>query len=63
LQASLSHKITIEAMSQQCALTERTLIRRFKTATGVTPLSYLQQLRVDAVKQLLENTNLTLEKL
>lgn len=50
-------------MSQQCALTERTLIRRFKTATGVTPLSYLQQLRVDAVKQLLENTNLTLEKL
>lgn len=63
LQENLSQKITIKTMSQQCALTERTLIRRFKAATGLTPLSYLQQLRVDAAKQLLEKTNLTLEKI
>lgn len=61
LQEHLSHSITIKTMSEQCALSERTLIRRFKAATGVTPLSYLQQLRVDAAKQLLENTNLALE--
>jgi len=63
LQERLSQSITIKAMSEQCALSERTLIRRFKAATGVTPLSYLQQLRVDAAKQLLENTNLTLENI
>jgi len=63
LQERLSQSITIKAMSDQCALSERTLIRRFKAATGVTPLSYLQQLRVDAAKQLLENTNLTLENI
>jgi transcriptional regulator GlxA family with amidase domain len=54
LQESLGQKITIKTMSPQCALTERTLIRRFKAATDLTPLSYLQQLRVDAAKQLLE---------
>lgn len=63
LQERINQSMTIKEMSQQCALSERTFLRRFKAATGLTPLNYLQRLRVDAAKQLLENTNLSLENI
>ena len=61
LHERLANSISIKDMSEYCAMSERTFIRRFKAAVKMTPLSYLQQLRVDAAKQLLENTNLSLE--
>ncbi|MGD9211430.1 MAG: helix-turn-helix domain-containing protein [Desulfobacteraceae bacterium] len=36
-------------------MSHRTLVRRFKAATGETPLSYQQNLRIEAAKRLLEN--------
>jgi transcriptional regulator GlxA family with amidase domain len=36
-------------------MSRRTLERRFKAATGKTPLSYQQCVRVKAAKRLLEN--------
>ncbi len=38
-------------------MSQRTFERRFKKATGMTPLTYLQQLRVEKAKDLLETTN------
>ncbi|MCP3900948.1 MAG: helix-turn-helix domain-containing protein, partial [Desulfobacteraceae bacterium] len=35
-------------------VSRRSLERRFKLATGVTPLSYLQKIRVETAKNLLE---------
>jgi transcriptional regulator GlxA family with amidase domain len=35
------------------------LNRRFKRATGMTPLSYLQSLRIAGAKDLLRHSNLT----
>lgn len=61
LQENLVSAISIKDMSEYCAMSERTFIRRFKAAVGLTPGSYFQQLRVDAAKQLLTNTNLALE--
>jgi transcriptional regulator GlxA family with amidase domain len=40
---------------QIAGLPERTLNRRFKTATGSTPYDYLQCLRIEEAKQLLES--------
>ncbi|MDM7860748.1 helix-turn-helix domain-containing protein [Alteromonas sp. ASW11-36] len=45
--------ISIESMAVRIALTPRTMIRRFKRATGQTPQQYLQFLRVEEAKRLL----------
>lgn len=42
-------------------LTERSLIRRFKAATGDTPTRYLQLLRIEAARQYLEQSRLSVE--
>src|SRR5690606_14341498 len=40
----------------QSGLPERTFKRRFKAATGYTPVEYVQVLRLEEAKQLLETT-------
>lgn len=40
---------------------ERTLLRRFQKALGMSPIQYTQQLRVERAKALLESTRLSLE--
>jgi len=35
----------------------RSMVRRFKAATGNTPIEYLQRVRVEAAKEMLANTN------
>jgi len=45
-------------VAKQHGLGRRTMERRFKTATGDTPLHYLQRLRVEAAKRLLETVSL-----
>ena len=44
-------------------MSRRSLERRFKQATGVTPLGYLQQLRVETAKRLLEEGNQTFNEI
>ena len=63
LQEHLSQPITIATMASHCAMSQRTFIRRFKLAVGITPAHYLQQLRIDSAKGLLENTNYSLDKI
>jgi transcriptional regulator GlxA family with amidase domain len=41
---------------------ERTLKRRFKAATGVTLIAYLQNLRIEEAKRLLESTDLAVDE-
>lgn len=41
----------------------RTLHRRFDTGAGMAPLAYLQALRVERAKELLESTRLSLEQI
>jgi transcriptional regulator GlxA family with amidase domain len=43
-------------------LAERTFKRRFAKATGLTPISYVQQLRIEHAKRLLERTDLSTER-
>lgn len=45
------------ALAHKYGMSRRTLERRFKTATGETPLTYQQQIRVAAAKRLLEEGN------
>lgn len=54
---------TVQALARHCHTSERTLLRRFKDVTGVGPVQYVQQLRVDRAKALLESTLLSLEEI
>lgn len=45
---------TIATLARLAAMSERTLIRRFKQATGTTPADWLTTVRVDRARELLE---------
>lgn len=54
---NMTKSITISKLAQIAGLGERTFARRFKKATGDTPLEYLQYVRISTAKSLLETTN------
>lgn len=56
IEKNFTELITLESMTEVSRLGRRTLIRRFKKATGDTPLLYLQKLRIENAKRLLEGT-------
>jgi len=60
LQRHLNQTITIPGIATKFGLSTRTLARRFRAATGLSPLAYLQGQRIRTAKELLESTNLTI---
>lgn len=46
--------LSVQALASHAGLTERTFARRFKAATGRQPAAYLQALRIEAAKAMLE---------
>jgi transcriptional regulator GlxA family with amidase domain len=48
----------VARMAEYSGLIPRTFKRRFQAATGYTPLAYVQTLRIEEAKQLLEATDL-----
>lgn len=63
MQRHLNETISLDQLADRSAMSKRTFIRRFKQTLGDTPANYLQQLRVDEAKKLLETTHLSLEKI
>lgn len=59
----LGGPIALEEMAAAAAVSTRTLIRRFREATGLTPLAYVQKARVEEAKSLLSTGNLAAEKI
>jgi transcriptional regulator GlxA family with amidase domain len=51
----------VAAMMALCGLPERSFIRRFTQATGLTPLDYIHGLRLEEAKQMLETSDLPVE--
>jgi transcriptional regulator GlxA family with amidase domain len=47
---------TIEQLLVEVPASRRNLVRRFKLATGITPIEYLQKTRIEAAKKLLEQS-------
>ncbi len=63
LQAMLSESINIEAMARKARLGQRTFLRRFQKMTGLTPTEYVQHLRVQKARELLEFTRLSMKEI
>jgi transcriptional regulator GlxA family with amidase domain len=53
----------LEDPARRVGMSLRNFVRRFKQATGDSPLSYLQKLRVAAAKRLLENDHRTMQEI
>lgn len=53
----------IQTIVAQAQVPERTLQRRFKSATGTTLMNYLHNLRVEHAKRLLESTHDTIDRI
>jgi len=53
----------VEAMIKRSKLAERTFKRRFTNATGVTPLAYVQRLRIEDAKRRLERTEASVDEI
>jgi len=52
----------LEAPARRVGMSLRNFVRRFKQATGDSPLTYLQKLRVAAAKRLLESDHRTVQE-
>lgn len=51
------------ALARKYGMSRRTLERHFKKATGITPLTYLQRIRVENAKKLLESGNASFDEI
>ncbi|QIK95930.1 helix-turn-helix domain-containing protein [Sphingomonas sp. HDW15A] len=58
----LEECVVIKAVAQS-RIPERTLKRRFKNATGLSIIHYVQNLRIEKAKQLLETTDLPIDEI
>ncbi|MEO8671283.1 MAG: helix-turn-helix domain-containing protein [Tahibacter sp.] len=63
LQKRLHETISVRDLADHCRVSERTLLRRFHMDFGATPLEYVQKLRVERAKALLESTLLSFEEI
>ncbi len=58
----LSECITVEDMAAHALMSSRTFVRRFRAATGTTPLRWLLQQRIAHARRLLEDTDIPIEQ-
>ncbi len=63
LAAELGTPNPVGAMTEQSGLADRSFKRRFRRATGHSPIAYVQQLRVQRAKEMLVRTELSIERI
>ena len=63
MEQNSSQTMDYNHMADRFRVSRRSLERRFKQATGLTPLSYLQKLRVEQAKRMLEEGSRTFNEI
>lgn len=63
LHENFQRTFALEAPARRVGMSLRNFMRRFKEATGDSPLIYLQKLRVAAAKRLLESDHRTMQEI
>ena len=53
----------VESMTKRSKLAERTFKRRFTEATGLSPIAYVQRLRIEDAKRRLERTDASVDEI
>lgn len=62
LRTNLHSELSLAEVAEQFGLSQRSFTRRFKAAVGVRATQYWQQLRIEAAKDLLASSNLTIQE-
>lgn len=62
LRSRYTDAINIDDLANQLGISARSLNRRFKNATGLSPNVYLQQQRLNTARELLRTSNLTISE-
>lgn len=57
IENNFKRPLTLEILAGRCNMSVRNFIRRFEQATTNTPLEYLQRVRIEAAKKILETKN------
>ena len=63
LQDNCQKEILLKDVAEKFDMSVRTFNRRFKNATSKTPLQYLQEIRIDMAKDLLQTSNLSVSEI
>jgi transcriptional regulator GlxA family with amidase domain len=63
LHENFHRNFLLEATARRVGMSLRNFVRRFKQATGDSPLIYLQKLRIAAAKRLLESDHRTMQEI
>ncbi len=63
LEKNYQDKISIEKLSSDLSIGRRNFDRRFIKATGITPLDYLQRVKMEAAKKMFETTRKTVNEI
>ncbi|MFE5488908.1 GlxA family transcriptional regulator [Streptomyces virginiae] len=63
MEANLHHPLTLAEIAEHTGLEVRTLTRRFRTETGLSPLQYLLRARIQLAQRLLERTDDPIERI
>jgi transcriptional regulator GlxA family with amidase domain len=59
----LAENLTLSRLAAQAGMSERTFLRRYREATGLTPARAIERLRVEAARQLLADTRLSAKRI
>ena len=63
IEQHFSQEIILEELADLCSMSIRNFKRRFKKATGDTPLGYVQRFRIEAAKRLLQKSRQGIEEI
>ena len=63
LQDNYYRDISINQLAGKFGMSTRTLNRRFKAALGISPLRFLQEIRINIAKDLLKTSNLSINEI
>jgi transcriptional regulator GlxA family with amidase domain len=63
IRAHLRTRLDVALLAERVHMSPRQFNRRFKAAFGVTPQKYIEHLRIDAAKPLLESTGKDLKRI
>ncbi len=63
IENNASKKLVVSEIADRASIAERTFIRRFKNATGNTPSEYIQRVKIELAKKLLEQDNVTVKNI
>ena len=62
MHAYYNKDVYVNELAKECNLSLFRFIHKFKASTGITPLQYLTKIRIDAAKDLLSNSSLSVSE-